>query len=199
MAFTFQREDFNTAAYDAALQDEAVLDNFRALVSIFVDGVYYRYIVSSRDLEVNGNMHQSNPFLSFSGGISRAAGSAADRISMSFDAGGLSEASGHTNIVENLTQAQLRGAPVQLLVAYIVDGVAIGSKLKFAGRIEKAPLDYQTQIMKFDVISYLRIAKDSIPLTSTPVSHTDRFGLADTSLNSTVASSITTVIWNADS
>ena len=198
MPFNFVREDFNVAGFDAALMDITRADDLRALVSIDISGEFYRFVVDSRDLIANGRTYLANPFLNFPQGLTRSAGGQADRISMVFDIGEVMNASGHTGMMTDLTQVNLRGSPVQFLLAFLDGGAAFAAKLKFAGRIERAPLNYQEQTMRIDILSYVRLARDNVPLLSLPVSHRDRFNPADKSLDAAAGLSTRELIWNGE-
>ena len=198
MSFNIVREDFNVDEFDASLMDMCKPDDLRALVSIDIGGEFYRFVVDSRDLVSNGRNYLANLFLSFPQGLTRTAGGQADSISMVFNIGDVMTASGHTGIMTDLTQVNLRGSPVQFLLAFIEGGQATSARLKFAGRIERAPLNYQSRTMRIDVLSYVRIARDNIAILSLPVSHRDRFGVDDKSLDAGAGISSTTIVWNGD-
>ena len=92
----------------------------------------------------------------------------------------------------------LRGAPVQVLLAFMQSGEAIAARLKFAGRVERAPIDYRSQTMSINVLSYSRLARDNIPVISVPVSRSDRFGVDDKSLDAAAGISARELVWNGE-
>lgn len=195
MAISFTSEAFNEAGYDAALQSQST-DDLRVLVSFDIGGVFYRFVVDNRDLLANGLTYTSNAFLSFPNGFSSTAGNQADVFKIVFDIGDLQTASGDNNLINDLTQQNLRGANVQVLMAFIEHGEAIAARLKFVGMIEKAPVNYENLTVAIDVLSYDRIARNNVPLLSLPVSHEDRFGVDDKSLEPMAALSSKEILWN---